>query len=36
MNDIHCGDCLEFMRSLPDGLFRCILTSPLWPERQKP
>lgn len=28
MIDLHCGDCLEIMKQIPDGSVDCIVTSP--------
>lgn len=28
MTELHCGDCLEVLRGLPDGSVDCILTDP--------
>ena len=28
MDAVHCGDCLELMRALPDGCVQCCVTSP--------
>ena len=30
MNKIHHGDCLEFMRGVPDNYFDLVLTDPLF------
>lgn len=28
LNTVHCMDCLEFMRGLPDGCIDAIITDP--------
>lgn len=28
LNTIHCGDAVEYLRSLPDGCVNCVVTSP--------
>lgn len=28
INKVHCADCLDFMRDMPDGCVDCVVTSP--------
>jgi DNA modification methylase len=28
VNKIHCGDCLDLLRSMPDCTVNCVVTSP--------
>ena len=28
LNKIHCGDCLELMKDIPDESIDCIITDP--------